>query len=225
MGVVVLGFEAELRNYAASNPAIIVGPEPRSPAGVRFRNAQLRGLPDRSDVVTALHFSDSGGQCRRRYQTGEMGLGIAPRPDELGQVCLSRVERRIGQHTAEQFMPQPNAVRVDHVGLAVVGDLAQASVSVISLDIPAAYAVGFAGQSHDAAQLVQRCLALGAERGQDIAQVDSVVGVSVEVRTKRQSGCRDAVHHRPIPQHRQVKRRTVEGDELRRQVGDSIHKR
>jgi hypothetical protein len=67
---------------------------------------------------------------------------------------------------------------------------------------------------------VQRRLALGAVRGEDIAEINRVLGVPIKVGAQCKSRRRNPVDHCSVPQDRKIKRRPVEHDELRRQLGD-----
>ena len=64
-----------------------------------------------------------------------------------------------------------------------------------------------------------------AERREDVAEVERVVGVSVEVGADRQPGSRDLVDHGSVAQDGQVEAVAVEGDELRVQLRDPVDER
>jgi hypothetical protein len=54
-------------------------------------------------------------------------------------------------------------------------------------------------------------VAVGAERGEHIAEINGVFGVSVEVRPKRQAWRGNAADHGAIPEDRKVKPRDGDG--------------
>ena len=58
-------------------------------------------------------------------------------------------------------------------------------------------------------------LSLGAKRREDIAQIDGILGVAVEVGPHRKPRGRYTVDHGSVPQHGQVEAVAVERDELR----------
>jgi hypothetical protein len=59
-----------------------------------------------------------------------------------------------------------------------------------------------------------------SERRENVAQVDRVLGVSVEVGSNSQPWRRDAMDHGTITQNGQVEAIAVERHELRRQLSD-----
>ena len=61
-----------------------------------------------------------------------------------------------------------------------------------------------------------------SERRENVAQVDRVLGVSVEVGSSSQPWRRDAMDHGTIAQNGQVEGVAVEGDELRVQLRDLV---
>lgn len=61
-----------------------------------------------------------------------------------------------------------------------------------------------------------------SEGGENVAQIDCVLGVSVEVRPISKSCRRNAVDHRSITQNGQIEAVTIERHELRFQLGDLV---
>jgi hypothetical protein len=120
-------------------------------------------------------------QRQSSHQISEMRLRIRMRPDVVDEVGFARLERRIGQPPPEQFVAQPDPIRIHDIAFAIIGDLADLSFLVEFLDLRAMDAGRLAGQTHDPAQLVQRRLALRAERGQDVAKIDGVFRVPIEI--------------------------------------------
>src|SRR5207248_997059 len=92
-------------------------------------------------------------------------LCIPACPYEINEAGLAGLKFDFRQSTSKQLMAQPEAIGVDDIALAVLGDLADVSVPIVFLDLCAADSVRLSRQAHHTAQLVQRRLALGAERG------------------------------------------------------------
>jgi hypothetical protein len=147
---------------------------------------------------------------------------VCARTEEFRQVPLARLVFFLVQPPSKQLVPQPQPVRVDHVRLAVVGNLADAPLAVVPLHVGPADAVGLPRHPHHPAEFVQRGPRLQAERRQRVAQVDSVLGVPVEVRPGRQPRRGHPIYHRPVPQDRQVEAVAVERHQLRLQLGDPV---
>ena len=80
-----------------------------------------------------------------------MRFRVAPRPDELAQVRLTRLECNIGQLAPKQLVSQTNAIGVDNISLTIVGDLLDLSIEEVSLDVGSINAVGLPWQAHDSA--------------------------------------------------------------------------
>ena len=136
------------------------------------------------------------------------------RLDELNKVSLARPKFGIPQATSKEFIPQTNAISIDHIGLAVGGDLSNPPLPVILLDIPAAQPVRLAGQSHYPAHFVESRLALGAERGQHVAEINGILGIAVEIGPHCETGRANTTNHRAVSQHGKIERRTVERHQL-----------
>ena len=64
-----------------------------------------------------------------------------------------------------------------------------------------------------------------SERGEDVAQVDCVLGVSVEIEPRSQSWRRDAMDHGTITKDGKVKAIAVERHELWLQLRDLVAER
>ena len=67
------------------------------------------------------------------------------------------------QPSAKQLVAKPDAIGVDDIGLAVIGDLLDFAVLKVAMHLAAVDAVGLPGQPHNLADFVQRRLALHAE--------------------------------------------------------------
>jgi hypothetical protein len=51
-----------------------------------------------------------------------MRLCVASSLDEFAQIRFARLERNIGQLSPKQLIPQPDAIGVNDIGLAVICD-------------------------------------------------------------------------------------------------------
>jgi hypothetical protein len=98
-------------------------------------------------------------------------------------VQLARRESVLAQRAAKQFVSQPYLVSIDYIGLTVVGDLLDLTFVEITLDLTTIEALGLSGQAHDPAKLVKTSLPLRTERRKNVAQVNGIIGVPVEVDT------------------------------------------
>jgi len=54
---------------------------------------------------------------------------------KIRQIPLARLERIQAQRAPKQFVPQPHLVSANYVGLAVVGDLLDLALAVITLHL------------------------------------------------------------------------------------------
>ena len=61
-----------------------------------------------------------------------MRLRVAPRLHELHKVGLASLKLSIRQSPAKEFVAEPHPVRVEHVALAVFGNLANVAVAKAS---------------------------------------------------------------------------------------------
>src|SRR3974377_950820 len=114
-----------------------------------------------------------------------MRFVTGPRKYETRKVSLAKLDLRHGKAPAKELVTQPKPVRIDNIGLAVVRDLPDLPLKVVTLDLPAVYRLRLAWQSHYSAKLVQCNFCLRCKRRQDIAKVNCVIGVSVEIRPRR----------------------------------------
>jgi hypothetical protein len=151
-----------------------------------------------------------------------MSVEIRTRPHEICQVPLARPEYISAQRTAKQFVPQPHLVSADHVGLAVVSNLLDLALAEVAFHLAAVEPLGLSGQTHDPADLVKSGLPLRTERREDVAQIDGILGVSMEVGAGMKPRRGHPMDHGPISQHGQVEAVAVEGDELRAQLRDLV---
>jgi hypothetical protein len=113
----------------------------------------------------------------------------------------------------------------DDITLAVIGDLLDLALAEVALDLTAVEAFRLSGQAHDPADLVKSGLSLRAERREDVAQIDGILCVPVEVRTHRKPWRRYPVEHGSVAQHGQVEAVAVERHELRAQLRDLVAER
>ncbi len=82
----------------------------------------------------------------RRWELGwSWSRNVAPRLDELAQICFARLECNIGQLAPKQFVSQPNAIGVDDIVLTVIGDVLNSPFPKIFLDLATVDTIGFAG--------------------------------------------------------------------------------
>ena len=87
----------------------------------------------------------------------------------------------ITQTTDKEFIPEPDAIGVDDIALAILGNLPNVTVTIILLDFCTAHAIGFPRKSHHAAEFVQRHLRLRTLRREDIAEIKRVLCVPIEI--------------------------------------------
>jgi hypothetical protein len=95
-------------------------------------------------------------------------------------------------------------------------------VAKVPFDIRPGDVVRLARQTHNTAQLVECDLRLWAEGRQRVAEIDCVLGVSVEVGPHRQTGRGDPVDHCSIAQDRQIEAVAIEGDKLGGQLSNLV---
>src|SRR6516164_4677047 len=88
------------------------------------------------------------------YRIGSRRIAI----HKVRQAPLARFERTLAQGATKQFVPQPQLVSADYVGLAVVGDLLDLALAVITLHLAAVEPFRLSRQAHDSADLVKTCL-------------------------------------------------------------------
>src|SRR3974390_3374509 len=114
-----------------------------------------------------------------------MRFGVCTGKYETRKIFLAKLELRQGKAPAKELVTQPKAIGIDNIGLAVVCDLPDLSLNVVTLDFAAVDLLRLAWQSHYSAKLVQCNFSLRCKRRQDIAKVNCIVGVSVEIRPRR----------------------------------------
>ncbi len=153
-----------------------------------------------------------------------MGLSLFFPFEKCRQPLFACLEIVRAQPSAKQLVAKPDAIGVHDIGLAVIGDFMDFAVPEVPMHLPAVDAVGLAGQAKNFADLVQRRLALRAERRQRVAKIERVFGVAVEIRPRRKAGSRHFVDHRPVTKDRQVEAVAVKSYELRRKLGDLVDK-
>src|SRR5439155_15371178 len=117
---------------------------------------------------------------------------------------LARLEQILAQRAAKQFIPQPQLISADYVGLAVVGDLLDLTLSELAFHLTAIEPFRLSRQAHESADLVKRGPSLRTERREDVAQVDCIVGEPLEVGTRRKPRSGYAVDHGSVAQDGQV---------------------
>jgi hypothetical protein len=119
------------------------------------------------------------------------------------------------QPTTKQLLSEPHQISVDHVGLAVVGYLLDAALSVDPGDTGAVCSDIFRKTPHNATYLMKRRACLRVGRRENIAGIQRVFGIAIEVASGDQPR-RDHVMHRcTMSQHRQIGTRAVRRDKLR----------
>src|SRR5215471_20066261 len=91
----------------------------------------------------------------------------------------------LAQFAAKQLVPQPDLISTDYIGLAVLGDLLDLALAERTLHLATVKPFGLSRQAHHSADLVKRGLSLRTERREDVAQIDGILGIPVEVGTCR----------------------------------------
>src|SRR5262249_29948021 len=119
----------------------------------------------------------------------------------------------------------PHLVGADNVGLTVGRDLLDIALPEVTLHLAAIEPLRLSGQTHHSADLVKSGLALRTKRREDVTQIDCVLGVTVEVGTRRKTRRGYTVDHGSVAQHGQVEAVAVERDELRVQLCNLIAER
>src|SRR3974390_1891945 len=109
--------------------------------------------------------------CSRKYETRK--------------IFLAELQLRQGKASAKKLVTQPKAIRIDNIGLAVVRDFSDLPLKVVTLNFAAVDLLRLAWQSHDSAKLVQCNFCLRCKGRKDIAKVNCIIGVSVEIRPRR----------------------------------------
>ena len=71
------------------------------------------------------------------------GLVFPPRLDELTKLLLAELELERCEPASKQFVTQPDAIGIDDIGLAVVGDLLDFAVAEITPHLPPSMLSGF----------------------------------------------------------------------------------
>src|SRR5208337_529917 len=144
--------------------------------------------------------------------------------EERSKPLFARLDIVRTQSSANPLIAKPDTISIDDIGLAVIGDFLDFAVQKVAMHLTAVDAVGLTRQAQNLADLVQRRLALRAEGGQRVAKIQRIFGVAVEVRPSAKARSRHFVDHRPIAKNRQVEAVAVEGDELRRKLGNLVDK-
>ena len=103
------------------------------------------------------------------------------RLDEFREVRLTCLKCDIRQISPEQFIPQPNAIGVDHIAFAVIRNLSNVTIAKIFLHLCAANAVWLTRQSHHATDLMQGAFAGELNEERTVTEVNCVVGVTIEI--------------------------------------------
>src|SRR6202030_4654649 len=92
-----------------------------------------------------------------------MRLRVTPRLYKLRQIHLTRLESSIRQLAAKKLVSQPELIGVHDIGFAILRNVSDATLAIISLNVLATNAVRLSGQSHHPAHLMQRCFSLRVE--------------------------------------------------------------
>ena len=85
------------------------------------------------------------------------------------------------QGTSEEFVSQPGAIGVDDVGFAIFRDLFDPPGAIVDLNLRAIDAVRLARKAEHPTKLVKRDLRPLIKRRKRIAEIERVVGISIEV--------------------------------------------
>src|SRR5262249_13055944 len=115
---------------------------------------------------------------------------------------------------------EPDAVGVQHIALAVAGNLLDLASENHFLDAAAVNSLRLPGEPEYFAYLVQFHLGSGHVRAERVTQVQRVVSIAMKILAYLQAASRNSVHHRSIPEHRQIEAVPVEGDKLRKQLAN-----
>src|SRR5262245_45404320 len=89
------------------------------------------------------------------HDTGQVHVRSCSRADEIAERSFACPKSCVGQATAEKFVPQPHAIRVDDVGFTIVGNLRDLPLDKVLVDLTAVDATWFSWQTQDPADLVQ----------------------------------------------------------------------
>src|SRR5262249_32134419 len=116
----------------------------------------------------------------------------------------------------------PHPVSANYVGLAVVGNLLDLTLAEVALHLTAIEAFRLPRQAHNPADLMKGGLSLRTERGEDVTQIDRILGVPVEVGPRRKPRRGYTVDHGSVAQYGQVEAIAVKRDELRLQLRNLI---
>lgn len=81
----------------------------------------------------------------------------------------------------KQLITQPDAIGVDDVGLAVIGDFLDPALAEKAMHLTAVDAAGLARKSHDLAKLMKRDFPLRTVGRKYITKVHRVIAVTVEI--------------------------------------------
>src|SRR5215469_15467109 len=159
------------------------------------------------------------GLCnpRRRIQ---VRIGRLAGHDEIADLHLTPLELLGGDRAAEQLVDEPDAVGVQHVALAVAGNLLDLPSENHFLDAAAVNSLWLSGEPEYFAYLVQFHLGSGHVRAERVTEVERVVGIAMKILSYLQAASRNSVHHRSIPEHRQIEAVSVEGNKLRKQLSN-----
>src|ERR1700733_2379251 len=102
------------------------------------------------------------------------------------------------QPPTKQLVPEPKPIRVDHVGLTIVGYLLDATGVEIRCRLATVHPVRLARKPHDPAQFFQVDLPAIAKRRQHVAYGDAVVGVPVVIGAVVHARRENPVNHGPV---------------------------
>ena len=92
-------------------------------------------------------------------------------------------------------MSQPNSISVYDIAFAIVSDVLNSPVAKQFFDFPTINIFRFSRKTHYSAQFVEGRFRAMRKGGQNITQVDCVVGVPFEVGSRRKTDCRHFVDH------------------------------
>src|SRR5215203_3627895 len=110
-------------------------------------------------------------------------------------------------------------------GVWIVRSLGAPNIAdrTIALDLSTVDVIRLARIPECPAEVVETGLPIRRKGGERIAEIESILGVAIEVGSQGEARSRDSIDHRPIPEHRQVKARPVERHQLRAILSDPVN--
>jgi len=87
----------------------------------------------------------------------------------------------VAKPTPKQFVPQPNALRIDAVCLAIVGDLFNPPLKTTTRDLAPINSIRLAWYAHSLAKLMESRPCVRSKRRENVTKINCVVGESIEI--------------------------------------------